>query len=174
MSPDESVVITRPVDPTSLTNSTIAFLTAFGLEALLFSSELWARLPVGVVLTVIVMLISWCVWTTLEAKSDFSVLVRVHDLKDGLVDFTRRLRGKISGPVSDAGDVGGGAGQGRIRRLSRSETFKEAFNKLRPRRPRASTSATLVDSAGINGFRPRDATSLEMAKIKNDASGSAV
>ena len=135
MSPDTLVVVTRPVGLTSLINSTIAFLTAFGLEALLFSSELWARVPVGVVLTMTIMLISWCVWTTLEAKSDPSVLVGVHDLKDGLINFTRCLRGKTSGPLSDAVDV-------EIGRLSRLGTLKEAFNWPQRPRPMVSTFTT--------------------------------
>ena len=91
------MVVTRPVDLTSLIDSMIAFPTAFGLEVLLFSSELWARLPVGVVLTVIVMLISWCVWTMLEAKSGFNVLVRVHALKEA---FNRHLPRRPRAPTS--------------------------------------------------------------------------
>ena len=163
MSRDKLVIVTSFVGLTLLTHSTVAFLSAFGLEALLFSNGMWTRLPVGVVLVMILMLISWCIWTTLEAKTDFSVLTSVHDLKDRLVAFTQGARGKTSEPGSDAGDDGG---QGRIRPLSRSETFKEALTRFRPRRSRASTSATLV-----NG---RPGAALEMDKIKKDDSGSAV
>jgi len=168
VSRDKPVAVTRSVSLTSLIDSTVAFLTAFGLEALLYSSELWARLPVGVVLTMIVLLISWCVWTTLEAKGDFSLLERVHVLKDGLVGFTGRLRGKTSESRSDTGVAGDEGGQGKIERLSQSETLKETLNRFRrPRRPRRRTSATLVDL-------PPGATVVEMNKIKNDESGSAV
>ena len=172
MSRDKSVTVIRSVGLTSFIDSTVAFLSAFGLEALLFSSELWTRLPVGVVLVMIVLLISWCVWTTLEAKGDFSLLSIVHNLKDSLVGLSRRLQGTTSDPESDAEDAGGGDGQGNIRRLSRSETLKEAFNRLR--RPRASTSATLVDRTGINGCVPPGPTAVEMHKIKSDESESAV
>ena len=175
MSRDNSVIVTRSVGLTSLIDRTVAFLSAFGLEALLFSSELWARLPVGVVLAMIVMLISWCVWTTLEAKGDFSLLSKVHILKGGLVGFTRTLRGKTSETGSDTGDGGDDDSQSKVGTLSRSGTFKVALDRLRrPRRSRASTSATLVNQAGINVYGPRDATSVEMAKMKNDGSGSAV
>jgi len=143
--------------------ATVAFLSAFGLEALLFSDGLWTRLPVGVVLVMILMLISWCIWTTLEAKTDFSVLISFRDLKDRLVGFTQGARGKTSEPGPGAGDDGG---QGRIRRLSRSETFKDALTRFRPRRSRASTAATLV-----NG---RPGAAVKMDKIKRDDSGSAV
>ena len=174
MSRDKPVIVTRSVDLTSFIDSTVAFLSAFGLEALLFSSELWTRLPVGGVLAMIVLLISWCVWTTLEAKGNISLLSIVHDLKVGLVGVTGPLRGKTSNFGSDAGGTEDGDGQGNIRRLSRSGTLKEAFNRLRPRRPRASTSATLVDRPGIDGSVPPDPTLVEMDKIKSDDSGSAV
>ena len=173
VSRDKPVIVTRFIGLTSLIHSTVAFLSAFGLEALLFSNGLWTRVPVGVILVMILMLISWCIWTTLEAKTDFSLLSSVHTLKDRLVDFTRGARGNASEPGSDVGDAGDDDGQGKIRRLSRSGTLKEAFGRLRPRRPRASTSATLVNPTGVIGFVP-GVTIVEMDKIKKNDSGSAV
>ena len=99
-----STVHPMAVGLTLLTGSMIAFTAAFSLEALVFSHQLWAKLSVGVVLAVMVLLITWCVWTTVEAQADFSVLERVHFLKDRLVCFTRRLRGKTHEPGPDTGD----------------------------------------------------------------------
>jgi len=157
------VIVASSTGLTLLIHSTVAFLSAFGLEALLYSNDLWTKLPVGVVLVMILMLISWCIWTTLEAKTDFSVLTSFRDLKDRLVGSTQGARDETSEPGPGAG---GDGGQGRIRRLSRSETFKDALTRFRPRRSRASTSATLV-----NG---RPGAAVEMDKIKKDDSGSAV
>ena len=138
------MVVGWSVNLTSLTDSTISFFTAFCLEALLFSVEVWAKLPVGIVLVMILLLISWCVWTTLEAKADFSILSRVNDLKDRLVGFTRSLRGKTSN---------------RLRR---------------PRGPRVSTSSTLVNQIGGSGCGPPDATAMEMDRFDNKESGGQV
>jgi len=156
------VIVTRSVGLTSLVPSTVAFLSAFGLEVLLFSNGLWTRVPVGVILVMILMLISWCIWTTLEAKTDFSLLSSVHTLKDRLVDFTRDARGRTSEPGLDAGDAGDDDGQGKIRR---SGTLRETFSRLRLQR--APTPTTLVNQTGTSG------TVVEMDKIK-DESGSAV
>ena len=82
--------------PDVVTDSTISFFAGFGLEVLLFSKELWAKSPVGIVLTTTVFLIYCRVWTTLEAGVDFNLLGRIHDLKDGLVNFTRGLRGEAA------------------------------------------------------------------------------
>ena len=71
-----------------LINSTISFFTAFGLEVLLFSDELWVRLPVGAVLAIMVLLIYWCAWVILEARIVFSLLGRVQALKSRLFNFT--------------------------------------------------------------------------------------
>jgi hypothetical protein len=144
----------------------MSFLTAFAYEGLVESAELWARLPVGVVLVMIVLLISWCVSTTFEAKTESSLLGGIHVLKDGVVDFTRGLRGKTSEPGSVAEGVGDEDGQGRGVTLSRSETLKGALNRLRrPRRPRFSTSSTLVDWNRSNGRGPPDAATVEMGEI---------
>jgi len=83
----------------------ISFIAAFGLEVLLFNGS-WTKVPVGVVLAVMTLLICWCVWTTLEART--SISDGVHALKDGLVDLTRRLRGKASGPGPDVEGAGDG------------------------------------------------------------------
>ena len=77
---------------TSVIDSTIAFTVAFSLEALLFSGELWAKLPVGLVLLMIVFLLYWCV-SVVEARSSFSVLESVRIFKVLLVDIARSLRG---------------------------------------------------------------------------------
>jgi hypothetical protein len=131
-----------------LIDSTIAFLSAFGIEALLFSDELWTRLTVGVVLVIIILLTFWCVSTTLEAKTGFSLLHGIRGSKDGLVGFTRGVSGKTS------------------------ESLKGAFNRLRPRRQRASTSATLVNPTWATSYGPQ--TAVEMDEIGNKMSGSAV
>jgi len=147
----------------------MAFTTAFGLEALLFSSETWARLPVGIVLATMVLLISWCVGTTFEAKTDFSALDRVHVLKDHLVDFTRKLRGKGSEPELDVGDGGDDDGQDISETLNRMGSLKEAFSRpWRPRRQRASTSATLVNPIGNGG------TGVAMNEMNNKVPASVV
>ena len=146
---------------TSLTDSTASFFAAFCLEALLFSDELWTKLPVGILLVMMLFLVSWCVWTTLEAKADFSILSRVYDLKDGLVGFTRGLRGKTSEPESDAGDGGSVM-------LTKPGPLKEAFNRLRrPREPRVSTSSTLVSQIRGGRYGPPDVTVVEMDGINN-------
>jgi len=81
----------------------ISFLTAFGLEALAFTNDSWARLTVGVVLGMVALLISWCVLDTLGVEAVPRFLLRVHVLKDGLVSFTRGLRGRTSEPGSEPG-----------------------------------------------------------------------
>lgn len=143
----------------------ISLFAAFGLEVLLFSDELWTRLPVGILIAMIIFLVCW-IFITLG--TDFSLLSNVYGLKDSLVNFTRGLGGMASGPGSGAGD-GGGEGRGRVRRQSRSDAFKEALTRLRPRRTRASTSATLVHSSWSNDRGPRATTVIEMDKFEGDA-----
>ena len=149
-----------------LIDSTMAFSAAFGLETLVFSRQLWARLSVGVVLAMMVLLICWCIWTTVEAQADFSVLERVHSLKDRLVGFTRRLRGKTPEPGPDAGDGEGGDSQSEGGILQQSGTSTEAFKFWRRRRR---TSATLV---GVNlnmnkrSHSSPDGTGVKMSGIK--------
>ena len=154
-------------------DSLISFLTAFGLEVLLYSDGLWARLPVGTILAMIVLLISWCVWTISEARGDFNPSVRVRILKDSLVDFTRGLWGRVPEPVSGVGGPEGGDGQGEIRIRSRSGALKVVFNWLRrPRNPADSTSPTLP--TGSNRSGPPDVTAAEMGDTSNNAPESAV
>jgi hypothetical protein len=120
----------------------------------------------------IVLLIFWCVWTTLEAGADFSFLDKVHVLKDRLVGSTRGLRDETPESVPDAGDAGDGGGQGKSGMLSRSGSLKKTFNRLcRPGRPRASTSSTLVNPNRNSGCGPPDATVVEMGEIDNKVSG---
>lgn len=89
----------------------ISFLAAIGLETLLPSDELWTRLPIGTVLGVVVLLISWCVWTMSAGRIYFSPSYGIHVLKDHLVGFARGLRVSPRRPRPDAGVVGGGGGQ---------------------------------------------------------------
>ena len=132
---------------TSLIDSTIAFTVALSLEALVFSRQLWAKLPVGIVLTLVILLISWCVLTSLEAKKDISVLGGVRVFKERLFEFTRSLRGKITEPGLDAGDAGDDDGQG----VGGMFSLREVFNRLRrPRRPTTSTIPTLINPTGSN------------------------
>jgi hypothetical protein len=147
-----------------LIDRVISFLAAFALEALVFSDELWAKVPIGVALAMIVLLIFWCVSTTFEAKTVFSFLGGVHALKGGLVDFTRSLRGKVPEAEPEAGSARDGGGK--TLTLSRSGTFKGAFNRLRrPQRRRASTSSTLVDPTRSNGRGSPDAITAGIDEI---------
>jgi len=129
----------------------------------MFSSELWARLPVGIVLAMMILLTSWCVWTSLEARKKFSILDGVHVLRDRLVNFTRSLRGK-----PDASDCGSDDG--------RDGMLKEAFTRLRQlRRPRVSVSSTLVNAAGNNEpYGPPNGAGVEMSEINKKEPGDAV
>ena len=145
----------------------------------MFSSELWAKIPVGVVLLIMILLISWCVGTTVEAKTDFSALVRFHVFKDHLVKLTRSLRGKTTEPGLDVGDAGGEDGQGTSGVPSRTGSLKEAFRfsrHWRLRRNRASTTSTLVNPmGGSNGpCGPLDGTGVEMDEVNSEVLASAV
>ena len=148
--------------------STVAFASAFGLEVLLFSDELWTRIPVATVLLIVMLLISWCIGTTFEAKTDFSALDRIHVLKDGLVKLTRGLRGKATEPGVYEGDTGDDYGQDTSGTLKRTGTLKEAFSRHWRRRQRASTSSTLVNSPGSDGLRgPSGGAGVEMGEMNN-------
>jgi len=152
----------RSLGLTSLINSVIAFTTAFSLEALVFSSELWARLPVGIVLAMMILLISWCVWTRLEATWGLSVLDGVHVLRDRLVNLIRSLRGK-TGTGDGEGDDG------------RDGMLKEAFTRLRQlRRPRVSVTSTLVNAAGSDGpYGSPNGEGVEVSEIDEREPGDA-
>ena len=144
----------------------MAFTAALSLEALVFSRQLWTKLPVGVVLALVILLISWCILTAFEAKEDISVLDGVHAFKEHLVKFTRSLRGKIAEPGLDTGDAGDDDGQGAGGILNRTGSLREALNRLRrPQRPRTSTGSTLVNLTGSNGSRSTpDKTAVETNK----------
>ena len=144
----------------------ISFLAAFALEVLVYSDELWAKVPIGVALAMIVLLISWCVSTSFEAKAVFCFLGGARALKDGLVEFTRSLQGNVPEKHPDAESARDGGGQGKTLTLSRSETFKGAFNRLRwPQRRRVSTSSTLVDPTRSNGCGSPDAITAGIDEI---------
>ena len=161
---------------TSLINSTIAFTAALSLEALVFSRQLWTKLPVGVVLALVILLISWCVSTSLEAKKDISVLDRVRDFKERLIEFTRSLRDRIAEPGLDTGDAGGGDGQGVNGTPDRTGSLRETLNRLRrPRRSRTWTVSTLVDPTGSNGpCSVPGRTEVEMGDMSREETRSAV
>ena len=65
-----STIHPMAVGLTLLTGSMIAFTAAFSIEALAFSRQLWVKLSVGIVLAVIVLLITWCIWATPETQAD--------------------------------------------------------------------------------------------------------
>jgi len=145
----------------------MSFFTAFGLEVLLYSEESWARLPVGTLLAMVVLLIFWCVRTALEARAHFSLSSEAHALKDSLVGFTRRLRGEKSN--LDAGGAGGGD-QNKIWMFPLSQTLKKTFNRLRrPRRLRGLTPPATLDQTGSNGYAPQDGMVVEMGEISDGA-----
>src|SRR6266478_1278370 len=109
----------------------ISFFTAFGPVAVLFSSEFWVRLPVGIVLVTVVLLTFWYVWTSLEARADYGLL-EADVLEEALVSFTGGL-----------GDAGDGDGQDTNGKFSQPKTMKETFNRLLlPRRLGPSTPPT--------------------------------
>ena len=170
------MVVISLVGLTSLIDSFISFLTAFGLEVLLHSDTLWAKLPVVVVLAVMALLVCWCAWTPSKTEAGCCLLSRVHILKEGLVGFTRRLRSKVTERRPDVEGAGNGDGQGKTRggMLSRSVVLKDAFNRLRPRRPRNSTPRTVFDPTGSNASGPSDTTVVEMGETDHNAPGSAV
>ena len=144
----------------------ISFLAAFALGALVYSDELWAKIPIGVALAMIVLLIFWCVSTSFEAKTVFSFLGGVHVWKDGLAKFTRSLRSKAPDTEPDAESARDGGDRGKTLALSQSGSFKGAFNRLRrPRRRRASTSSTLVDPTRSNERGSPNAATVEMGGI---------
>ena len=145
---DESYIVARFVCLTLLIDSTIEFTIAFSLETLLFSSESWAKVPVGTALSVVILLILWCACTTFQVGTDLSVLDRVHVFKDHLVRFSGSLCGYASESRLDAGDAGDYGGQDTRGMLNRLRTLKEAFNRLR-RRPRG-TTLPLANPTGTN------------------------
>ena len=147
----------------------MAFTAAFSLETIVFSHQTWTKLSVGIALALTILLISWCIWTTVEAETDFSVFGSVHRLKDRLVKFTRGLRGNVSDSGLDAGDGEGEDNQGKSGKFYRSGLFRDAFTFGRRRRG-ISMSSTLVGAnptTGNESRRPSDITGVEMGKMSN-------
>ena len=151
---------------TLLTGSMIEFTVAVSLEVLVFSRQLWARLTMGVVLAMVVLLISWCVWTTMEAQSDISILERVHLLKDRFVGFTRHLRGKTPEPGPDAGDGQGSDSQSEGGSLQQSGTLTEAFKFWRRRRQTSTTLVGINLSVDKRSHSLPKSTGVKMSEIK--------
>lgn len=85
--------------------STLVFITAFGIETIAFSHQLWIKLSVGIPLMVMVLLISWYIWNLVEIQIYFGIPSRVHLWKDHLVDVAKSLRGNIPSGT-DARDGG--------------------------------------------------------------------
>jgi len=113
------------------------------------------RLPVAAAFAMMALLISWCIGTSVEAKTDFSAL-------SILVNFTRKLRGKTLESETDAGDGGGGDG-----RDANRTTLRDALN-LRLRKNRPSTSSTLVNrTESGRPCSPPGGTEVEMGEINN-------
>ena len=151
----------------------MAFTVAFTLETLLFSRQTWSKLSAGIAIAMMMLLISWCIWTTVEVGTDFSSLGGVHRLKEHLVKFTRGLRGKFSEPGSDGGADEEGDRRGKRGKFYRSGPLKEAFDFVRRRRG-VSMSSTLVGANLANGLsRPSDSTGVEMGK-RNSTPGVAL
>ena len=118
MSLRKTVTSTLPICLAPFIDSTIAFTTAFGLEALVFSSQLWAKLPIGIVLAVILLLISWCAWTAMVDEKDFSNSGGGYPWWYFIVGLTSRLRGLIPEPTPDGGGGEDRNGQGESRNPS--------------------------------------------------------
>lgn len=76
--------------------------TAFALETLVFGRQVWAKISVGFVFAVGMLLISWFVGATMAGQTDFSVFGTIYNLKHRLLQFTRGLRGEAVGSLPDA------------------------------------------------------------------------
>lgn len=77
-----------------------------------------------------ILLISWCAWTTFQARTDLSVLYGVYVFKDRLVCFFRSLWGYTSQSVPGTGDAGDYDGRDTGGMLNRLRTFRQAFESL--------------------------------------------
>lgn len=106
----KSVISSRVVGLILLIGSIVAFTTALGLESLVFSQQIWTKLSVGAVLVMVMLLISWCVWTTMQGWTDFSVVGTFYGLKNRLVHFTMGLRDEAIVPQPDVVDNEDGGG----------------------------------------------------------------
>ena len=147
----------------------MAFTTAFTLETLVFSRQMWTKLSLGIVFATVMLLIFWCVWTTIGAGTGFSVFGTFYRLKLRLVNMTTDLQDNILEPRPDAGDGEGGGG-------NRSRISRGAFGFIRRRR-RGSTFSTQIvgdDQAGGKAHGdPSDDTGSKLGKA-NAQQGSAV
>lgn len=165
---------------TSLIDSAVMFTIAFGLETLVFSRQTWAKLSVGIALAVMILLILWCAWTGVAARTCFSTSSGVNLLKRWLVDSTGGLRGKIPEPRPGVGEGKGGDGQSKSGKFYKSGTLtlREAFDFIRrPRRQRGSTASTLVDAKWTESrvsCGPPDSAEVGISETKNGVSECAV
>ena len=128
---DELYIVARFVCLTSLIDSGIEFTIAFSFETLFFGGESWAKLPVGIALSIVILLVLWCAWTTFQVGTDLSILDKVRVFKDHLVRSAGGLCGYAPEFRLDAGDAGDHGGQGTGGMLNRLRTLKEAFGRLR-------------------------------------------
>lgn len=158
----EAVAILYSLPYSLLMWSTVAFTTAFGLETLVYSRPTWTKLLVGVIFLMVVLLIFWCVLTTVEAETNFSALSGLHrSVKDYFVGLARGLRGSNPQvrPVVEDGGYGNGRG------LETSRTF--SFIRRR-RRKRGSTLSTLVNENPVGSNASgclSDNTGIELNEI---------
>jgi len=117
--------------------SMMIFTTAFSIGIFMSSHPTWVKLPLGIVLALVILPVSWCFLATVETGAGLSIPNKVHIWKDRLLKFI----GGVPEPVPDAGNCEGEGGK-----LRRFGTLKETFKFIRrPRRQRASTFSTLVD-----------------------------
>ena len=91
----------------SFIGSTVTFTTAFGLETLVYSQQIWTKISVGFVFAMVMLLIAWCVWTTTEGNK-FRRLWRFLSSGRRLFGLPVRPRGNIHEPRQDVRDCGNG------------------------------------------------------------------
>lgn len=129
--------------------ATMTFTTAFGIETLGFSQQTWAKLPVGIVLAMMALLIFWCVWTAVEAGSGFSLLSCVHQWRCRTLNVAQSILNRRPG----AGDDGGGNGQptGEEGGFRQSGSLKVAFNLIRRARRRDTSGSSTLASPKLAG-----------------------
>ncbi|KAF9791947.1 hypothetical protein BJ322DRAFT_1026338 [Thelephora terrestris] len=69
--------------------STVSFTTAFGLETLVSTPQIRTKLSVGAVFVMVIVLIFWCVWITIEGRTDIGVFSAVYCLLCPQGDITQ-------------------------------------------------------------------------------------
>lgn len=143
--------------------SVLMFTTALGLETLVFSRQMWARLSLGLGFATMILLVLWCIWTTVAARTGFCASSRVDRLKSRLAGFARDLRSKTPGPRAGAEDGEGGADQGNRRGIL---TLREAFDFVwRARRRTTLGSSTLADdkwAESVGSCGPPENTGMDI------------